>query len=284
VLRRPNGGRSAARNAGAAAAAAPVLVFLDDDMEVGRDFVSRHAHLHDGSDRLISGDVALPRSFAGRRFGRFRLWLEALHRPAVPTGSELVEVDGFTAANMSAPRRLFLELGGFDARLTLPGCEDYELYLRARAKGIPCWFAPGITAVHHDGFAGIRSYAARELRHAEGWVQLMRLRPEIATEVPRFRSFRLHNDPRVAAGESRRRQAATALKSLLARGRAGAVMIGLARLLERLPVPDGVLRVLYMRALSFETARGYARAIRTEPPPSPPNVPSGRVHEEASLP
>ena len=54
---RPNGGQAAARDAGARAAAAPVLAFLDDDVVREPGCVARHLLHHAGGSRVtVLGD------------------------------------------------------------------------------------------------------------------------------------------------------------------------------------------------------------------------------------
>src|SRR5688572_23687930 len=56
VLRQKNGGAAVARQHGAEIARGHLLVFLDDDMLVGEDFLAQHLAAHEGHpDRVVLG-------------------------------------------------------------------------------------------------------------------------------------------------------------------------------------------------------------------------------------
>jgi hypothetical protein len=92
------------------------LLFLDDDMTVGFDFLSAHQRAHEEwPETLVVGSVRLPDEALATPFGRFR---QDLEQRATPRLRGLISTRNFcTAANMSISRELFLHLGGFDASL-----------------------------------------------------------------------------------------------------------------------------------------------------------------------
>src|SRR5690348_15978672 len=53
VERQPNRGAAAARNKGASSARGDILVFVDDDMRLPREFLERHLHAHTRTDRAV---------------------------------------------------------------------------------------------------------------------------------------------------------------------------------------------------------------------------------------
>jgi GT2 family glycosyltransferase len=258
LLRQVNAGRSAARNRGAAEARGDVLVFLDDDMEVAPSFLRDHADARRDGAEILGGAVRLPTSCSATPFGRFRLWLERAHEPPEAARTDgPVEIDGLSAQNFSMSREVFLRLGGFDERLTNPGCEDYELHLRAVACGHPTRYAQWIVAVHHDEFADLQSYARRERDYARGWMQLVALRPEVLTQAPRFARLCLNNDP----GLHGLLGARVRLKALvLDCGMLGALH-DLAAFLARIDANEKALRQVYLRILSLEAMVGYREGL-----------------------
>ncbi len=262
LLSNPHGGRCVARNSGARAAQGELVLFLDDDMEVGPGFIEGHEAYHAAADRMITGAVRLPGAFAETPFGRFRLWLEGMYEPAGRrTADGLCEIDGTTAQNMSLRRETFLRLGGFDERLRSAGCEDYDLFLRARNNGTRPAYAPDLRAIHHDSFADLRRYAARERTHAGGWVELIATRPAVLAESPRFVDFCRRCEPALAARSSLARAAWVAGWSLAARAGARDSLCTLAERLERLGAPDALLRKVYFRVLVLEELVGYREAV-----------------------
>src|SRR5215469_13531677 len=105
--------RSAARNAGSKGAGGEVLVFVDDDMRVGRDFICQHLAAHrKWPEALVVGSVCFPKEAMARPFVRFRQALEANVVPEVPGPTR---ISNFCAAgNMSISRSQFHDIGGFD--------------------------------------------------------------------------------------------------------------------------------------------------------------------------
>lgn len=127
-----NGGRSIARNRALAVARGDLLVFVDDDAFVSREFLEEHLRLHaPGNDLLATGPIvevtAAPRSYALTPF-----W-QGYHRNPFPT------------CNASVRRAHALKVGGFDESFTLYGWEDLEFAERLLALGLRrrfAWKAP----------------------------------------------------------------------------------------------------------------------------------------------
>ena len=150
LLRRREPGRSGAANAGAAAARADVLVFLDDDMEPWPNWLRAHVEAHRiEGERLVLGPVPVAvtdRSGAAslhvaRRFDRH---LAKIRRP----GYRIEPSDAYTG-NASIRRATFEALGGFDDRLVEYGNEDRDLARRLVASGGVITVAPDAGAVQH---------------------------------------------------------------------------------------------------------------------------------------
>ncbi|MGK5547199.1 glycosyltransferase family 2 protein [Streptomyces sp. URMC 127] len=169
VVPGPLRGRAAARNAGAAAARGARLVFLDDDVLVGPDFLTAHADAADpeafahGRTRELPTAARLLRSLEGGspedvRRARAALGpapappsppVPAAHRRLVANalertveamaGGALPDVApwlGFVGANTAVDRDRWRRTGGFDEAFgTTWGCEDLEFGFRLYAAG-----------------------------------------------------------------------------------------------------------------------------------------------------
>ncbi|MET9415897.1 glycosyltransferase [Streptomyces klenkii] len=183
VVPGPLRGRAAARNAGAAAARGARLVFLDDDVLVGPEFLAAHAGAADpdafahGRTRELPTAARLLRSLEGgspedvRRAraalgpgpapmpgppgpaAHRRLVANALERTVeAMAGGTLPDVApwlGFVGANTAVDRDRWRRAGGFDEAFGLTwGCEDLEFGFRLYAAGVRRSLVPDALGVH----------------------------------------------------------------------------------------------------------------------------------------
>jgi GT2 family glycosyltransferase len=179
-------GRSAARNRGAARAAAPVVLFLDDDMEADPDLLAAHVRAHDGRrDYAVLGHfplaaapgspdqaVRLVRTWWDRHFDG---WQDPAYRFAF---------DDFCTGNVSISRHTFDRLGGFDESFPHDSAgEDWEFGHRLLASGGRIGHAPDARSRHHD-----RPTLERILRRAReegrGHLVLAKRHPALLSRLP----------------------------------------------------------------------------------------------------
>jgi GT2 family glycosyltransferase len=147
LVHEPRPGLARARNAGVAAARAPLLAFTDDDCYPEPDFVDRWAEVFAdpavgyGAGRIVLHDPAdYPITI--------RTDTEA---HAIPAGA-FVEPGLVQGANMAFRRAVLDALGGFDPALGPGGVfnfEDLDVASRASAAGFAGGFFPGPTVRHH---------------------------------------------------------------------------------------------------------------------------------------
>jgi GT2 family glycosyltransferase len=264
-LRLADVGVAAARNRGAASAAGDFLLFVDDDIIVGRDNLERHAEVHRHRARcLVSGHWEYDRQFRARLegtpLGRYRLRFEdeynTPHGVSDPSRSGQVHPLTLAAANLSVSRNLFTSLGGFDERFPV-GAEDQDLTWRARRAGWTLVYDYGIRVIHNDQHPDFRALCDRQERAAIGTVYFSRKHPD-APRAPMLdlnAPLRRQDPPRLVARKLSRSVLSSALP-LAALQRALSVVVRLRR--------NGgwPLEVLYNGIGGLYVFRGVRRGIR----------------------
>lgn len=160
-----NAGQSVARHNGILRTSAKQVIVIDDDMEVCPEFVEEHlaASQKAPGDVVVIGKVVPEKTFMKKPLftavGEHHLLL--LHA-RLESGEQPPTATAFVTQNVSFPRALYLEQGGFDASLRLD--EDRELGIRLERAGAAFVFAPKAWAIHHSD---VGSYAKWSRRHYE---------------------------------------------------------------------------------------------------------------------
>jgi glycosyl transferase family 2 len=253
LLRLENGGRSRARNAGAAVARGDVLAFLDDDITVGASFLACHGEAQRvWPGALVVGAVVLPSPVLAHPFGMFRHRLE---QAIVPEAGPTAIRNFCTAANMSIPRATFQRLEGFDP--SLASGEDQDLALRHTASGGRIVYVPGAHGVHRDRALDIRTYCTRVESGAESLVAFVRRHPDWPDNRERE-----HINGRVRLGREPWRDTARKLaKQVLASRPATAGLLASARVLEAVAPNGRALPRVYRTLVGAYLFRGYRRGL-----------------------
>ncbi len=168
-----NRGRSAARNAGIAHAVSPLILFVDSDIVVRRDFLEQHLHIHqrEGAGILSRGPVVLvpTPSLARRRIPRF--------------ASSPAYLD---TANAAVEKSVLLRAGLFDEAFSAYGWEDFELGVRLRRLDIRRVFCRQAVAFHVQPQAlweGVDRLLRKEEERARSAVYFYRKHPTLETRL-----------------------------------------------------------------------------------------------------
>lgn len=272
VVRTPGVERSRARNQGATNAHGELLIFVDDDITVGADFVAQHVRAAaEFADVISVGKISLPREADDSAFGRFRRSIEepgqARHRGFV------VEGNFCTAANMSIRKKTFLSLGGFDPAI-LSG-EDQDLALRFTTAGGRIVYLPEAEVIHRDAVADIAAYGRRHEWGARALAPFLRRYPARPENVSRLREG-------LALGNARWPDEASRVvtRSALSRPWPLAFIRGLTGVAERWGAGDGILFPLYRTLLGLHLFRGFREGLDSVP--TAPPLPSPLTTSHAS--
>jgi glycosyltransferase involved in cell wall biosynthesis len=261
VVRLEGRERSAARNTGARTAQGQILVFLDDDISVRRDFLEGHlAAQKEWPGALVLGSIRLPSGLLRTPFGRFR---QALEQTEVPGERGIVQARNLcAAANISMPRQSFLELGGFDE--TMVSAEDQDLAMRHSGRGGAIAFAPEIEVVHRDLCCDIRSYCQRTEWGYARMIPFCRRYPLWSDNVERDRV----NGPLRWREEPVARTARKLVKSLIALHVVSDPLFAVVPILERRAPGSRLLHRMYSLLLGAHIFRGYRKGLESIGTPS----------------
>lgn len=155
------------RNRAVAEARGDVIAFLDDDVIVEPDWLSRisepFASVNSHAIGIVGGEVipVFPEGLPA--------WLESAHTrlafradtgPLPPSQAPM-------GANFAFPKWVFAQFGTFDTTLDRQGTNlfgggDAEMIRRVRAKGLEVWFVPGAKVLHQFPASRLTfRYAAR---------------------------------------------------------------------------------------------------------------------------
>ena len=260
--------RSKARNLGALAARAPLVIFVDDDISVRADFVERHIQAsREFGDVIAVGRISLLPELLVSPVGRFRRTIE---EPAQDRARGFVAEPNFcTAANMSMRRDSFLALGGFDPAI-LSG-EDQDLALRSSRGGRRIVYLPEAEVLHRDAIDSIGAYARRHEWGAFAIAPFLRRYPDRAENIARLDQGRP-----LGAARSPREFFRLFSRLVLSKEPFLLGLGGLIPAMERSGAGDAILFRLYRALLGLRMFRGFQRGLDTtrEAPPLPAALPS----------
>lgn len=175
---------AAVRNLGARLATGDVLVFLDADMLVPKDWLEKaHEHYQKGFNGLLGFVYKVPDT-AGR-IGK--AWGNRLYDRRV----RVVDASYLPSCNLFVPRELFGSLGGFDEHLAT--AEDKDLTLRALARGVRALSSPETHPVHLGYERDLAEFIRKEFWRQSDTLALLR-RPGLfrrALRNPALSAFHL---------------------------------------------------------------------------------------------
>ena len=146
ITHQQNCGPSKTRNDGINIAQGEIIIFLDDDMELDKDFIKQHIQfLENNSKTLQLVKIKLPREIQKQPFIKY-LSKKGLYK--LKEGVDLPWKD-FTTGNVSMKKEYLDKYGGFDGDFSLINWEDQELGLKLIENGLHLRYNPKIEITHY---------------------------------------------------------------------------------------------------------------------------------------
>lgn len=147
VVFEQNRGRSAALNAGFAAANGDVLIRCDDDLRPRPDYVAGHVARHAASRCGVVGLVqnVFPQTPYARAYGQVRDERFRVEAYGLPADRRWRQWCG----NVSVTRETYELVGGYDTDYRAYGWEDVDWGYRLSCTGAEVVFAPELETPHH---------------------------------------------------------------------------------------------------------------------------------------
>lgn len=247
VIGNPSRGAAAARNAGVEAATSELILFMDDDCVAAPDLLVQHHRLRTAHERpvAIRGRIDWPPDRPVTWFMRFidqcyQFGTVALVGRTELAGPELI------SANLSLPRQLLVDVGGFDEDFVV-GFEDAELGIRLAEAGVPLLYAEQAVVWHYHS-PTLAAFAARQERFGESAVIFAHKRPDYPDVV------RLSRLPRAGTLRGLAKALTVNIVTL-------PLLAAMGKLCEALRLYRAAA-LMYSQVLSYHYYRGVRRALR----------------------
>lgn len=182
-----NRGPAAARNRGVVEAIAPLILFIDDDIVATPDLVSRHAAFYEACDDDAVGVVGHVSWLPELPVSDFMRWLDSTTLQfafeSMAPGQVEHPWEAFYTCNLSLPRRMLEDAGGFDERFPYPAFEDIDMGLRLARAGFRLVYVPAALAWHSRAVT-LEVFCRRMKTVGESAVLLREAQPDLPFEMP----------------------------------------------------------------------------------------------------
>jgi glycosyltransferase involved in cell wall biosynthesis len=271
--RQENMGAPQARNAGALCSSAPVLVFVDDDMEAAPAMIEILLQDLSALERAIVLATLVP--VGGEVVGSFTDLRTRISRPPgdshqagpvalggldSPRDGAFVPFTHCMTGVLAVRREDFLALGMFqDPTGGWPNWDDVDFGYRAHLQGFRLWRSRRAVAYHHDRSRhSLEARCDRWQRASRAAVRLFQKYPELQDQIPMFRD----KAPLSLSADPPRLLVRKGLRSLASSPPSVAIMRWLARALEGTGRDSHLLTLLYRWIVSACIYKGYRQGLR----------------------
>jgi GT2 family glycosyltransferase len=241
AVRQANAGPARARNRGTEAASGDIVLFLGDDTVPAAGWLEAHLEMH----RVLGGEATVAgvgyTSFPDCDDSPFLRWINeygAQFGYLLIDDAADVPFNFFYTSNISLPRRMLIELGGFREDFPAAAWEDIEFSYRASQHGFGLRYLPRARVVHNHRIRP-RTFCRRQRTSGSSAAIFAHLHPQL--------------EGFLGLGSGRRLGPLPAAQEL--------VLQGLVSLGEGLP---GVLPMwMYQRLLDVAYLRGLAEGLQS---------------------
>ena len=187
-----NAGPAAARNRGIRTASGPLVLFLDDDVVAAPDLLSTHLALHSSARDPLLGILGRVDWHSSIRPTPFMHWLDRsglqfAYDTWLSEGAVDPPYAAFYTANLSVPRDLLLDAGGFDERFPYAAFEDMELAFRMTKRGFHLDYRPQARAFHTRAMA-LPDFCVRMTKVGESAELMRQTAPEFGLDDAQLRA------------------------------------------------------------------------------------------------
>ncbi|HEY3402701.1 MAG TPA: glycosyltransferase family 2 protein [Ohtaekwangia sp.] len=177
VHEQENRGRAGARNAGAALAKSPYLVFFDDDVEIPENVIAEYVQMINVHPVVVGAFYPLYK--IKNEFAIYSSYLNDQWTTTLPVRGKM-SAPYLSAANFFIERKVFEQEGGFNG--ALPDTEDFDLAVRLFEKGITLFYNPDLK-VGHAIQQSFGEYATRLLQYKNAQRLLLAENPRAAKYI-----------------------------------------------------------------------------------------------------
>lgn len=181
VVHQANAGPAKARNQGVAVSTGEIVLFLGDDTVPQPGWLHEHleAHRIHGSNARVA--VLGYTAFPAAQDSPFLRWINeygAQFGYALIDDPTRVPFNFFYTSNVSLPRRIFQDLGGFREDFPAAAWEDIEFAYRAVDSGVGLRYVPRARTIHHHRVR-VASFCARQKTSGRSAAIFSGLHPEL---------------------------------------------------------------------------------------------------------
>jgi serine acetyltransferase/glycosyltransferase involved in cell wall biosynthesis len=177
-------GQAVARHQGATMAQGDILVFLDDDMQVGPGYLGAQLARHDATPRAVVLGRILPDPGLAKMplFERYHARQLERWRQEVLSGRTPASGQHLCTGNVSMRRADYLAAGGFDA--SLKRSEDRELGIRLEKNGCTIVYADDVESVHCSDHASLKVWLRRAYLYGRFDKRIAAMHPDVKSAHP----------------------------------------------------------------------------------------------------
>ncbi len=176
-LYQPKPGAAPTRNAGLRQAAGDVVLFIDNDILAEHDLIEKHLEYHSQySNASIIGNIITPWNEKADPFLRY-LHHRGIYNPYTITSGPM-DFSYYHTGNVSTPRSVLADVGGFNEEFFIYGMEDIELGYRLQKTGCRMIYGGKARAVHQY-FPTYREFIERSEQAGYSLGKLIELHPEL---------------------------------------------------------------------------------------------------------